>query len=233
MALNYGTAFNNDNSFAYREWLYSDSQLAVPVINLVGSGVTVILNGSYVDPGYTATDDNDGDITGSVVVTGTVDTSTVGIYTLRYNVTNSIGNDAVEVIRLVTVAVVPIKRVVQWDEQQTPDLVCGDNFMNSVTLYSGVTPAVFDLSQADTVKAAIVSIDHSKRLTDVVELSSGGAGSDWANGIVAIDMPESVTADAASGLYKSELAKIEIEVNLVGNSFTWFGTINLIPGYID
>lgn len=103
MALNYGSALNTDNSIAYRPWLFDENQLVVPVITLVGSGVTVNLNDSYVEPGYSATDAVDGDLTGSVVVTGSVDTATAGVYTLRYNVTNSVGNSATEVIRLVTV----------------------------------------------------------------------------------------------------------------------------------
>jgi len=77
--------------------------IVIPVISLVGSGTTINLGDAYADPGYTATDDNDGDITNSVNVTGSVDINTVGTYTLRYNVTNSQGNASAEVIRLVTV----------------------------------------------------------------------------------------------------------------------------------
>lgn len=103
MAIAYGLALNNDSTLAYGAGLFEEVSLSVPVITLVGAGMTVNLNDTFVDLGYSATDENDGDITNSVVVTGTVDTSTAGTYTLRYNVTNSVGNSATEVIRLVTV----------------------------------------------------------------------------------------------------------------------------------
>jgi hypothetical protein len=59
----------------------------------------------FVDPGYTATDSVDGDITGRVRVTGYVDVNNQGTYTLTYTVNDSNGNAAVPQIR--TVAVVP------------------------------------------------------------------------------------------------------------------------------
>ena len=75
-----------------------------PVITLSGSASMSILFGTtYAEPGYTATDDHDGDITGSVVVTGTVDASTTGTYTIRYDVTDSSGNPAVQQVRTVRV----------------------------------------------------------------------------------------------------------------------------------
>lgn len=66
-----------------------------PVISLVGEERAIISFGSeYVDAGYTATDDADGDITASVVVEGTVDTRVFGEYTLTYTAKDSSGNIA-------------------------------------------------------------------------------------------------------------------------------------------
>lgn len=65
-----------------------------PAINLNGSGkMTIFINSSYVEPGYTATDNYDGDITSNVKVDGTVDTSQVGTYELTYSVSDSSSND--------------------------------------------------------------------------------------------------------------------------------------------
>lgn len=83
--------------------IFSETVTSIPVITLVGSAVTINQGDSYIEPGYSATDDNDGVITGNVVVTGSVNSSLPGVYTIRYNVTNSVGNAAAEVIRLVTV----------------------------------------------------------------------------------------------------------------------------------
>lgn len=75
-----------------------------PVITLLGDSVVNISVGdSYTDAGATATDNVDGNITSSIVVTGTVDTNTQGTYTLTYNVSDAAGNAATAVTRTVNV----------------------------------------------------------------------------------------------------------------------------------
>lgn len=74
-----------------------------PVIALVGGNVTIPYNGTYNEPGFTATDTEDGNITGNVVVTGSVDPGNAGQYILRYNVADSQGLAAIERTRTVTV----------------------------------------------------------------------------------------------------------------------------------
>jgi len=56
----------------------------------------------YTEPGYTANDTIDGDITNKVIVKGTVDTAKKGIYEITYTVTNSKGKTTSET-RTVTV----------------------------------------------------------------------------------------------------------------------------------
>ena len=64
-----------------------------PVITLAGqTNMTISVGATYTDPGYTATDNYDGDITGSVTVSGTVDVNTTGTYTIHYDVSDSSGN---------------------------------------------------------------------------------------------------------------------------------------------
>ncbi len=75
-----------------------------PVITLLGDNpASVALGDTYTDAGATAEDDVDGDITANIVVTGSVDTSIVGIYNLAYNVQDAAGNSADEVTRIVNV----------------------------------------------------------------------------------------------------------------------------------
>lgn len=81
-----------------------------PVITLIGnSTINLTVGDSYTDAGASANDNEDGDITNSIVKTGTVDTSTAGTYTIKYNVSDSAGNSASEVTRSVVVVVAPVK----------------------------------------------------------------------------------------------------------------------------
>jgi len=64
-----------------------------PEISLTGaSSVVLTVGDSFTDPGATAIDAVDGDLTSSITITGTVDTSTVGTYTLVYSVFDAAQN---------------------------------------------------------------------------------------------------------------------------------------------
>ena len=78
---------------------------AAPVITLLGtSPVTIIQGDTYADAGATASDAEDGDLTGSIVVGGLpIDTSVVGTYTVTYDVSDSRGKTALQVTRTVIV----------------------------------------------------------------------------------------------------------------------------------
>lgn len=72
---------------------------------------------TFTDPGATATDSVDGDLTSKIVETGSVNNATAGLYTLTYSATDSAGNIGT-VSRVVTVIAAP---VVQTDSTSTPD----------------------------------------------------------------------------------------------------------------
>jgi hypothetical protein len=74
-----------------------------PVITLTGDAtVTLEVGATYTDLGATATDNYDTSVT--VTVGGdTVDTTTVGTYTVTYNASDAAGNNATEVTRTVNV----------------------------------------------------------------------------------------------------------------------------------
>jgi len=98
-----------------------------PVIVLNGSDpMTVEIGSIFTDPGATASDNVDGDITSLIVVSGSVDTSVINEYFLTYNVSDAAGNPAIEVIRTINVV------------DSTPPVITllGDNPVN---LYIGDT----------------------------------------------------------------------------------------------
>ena len=64
-----------------------------PVITLNGANPMVVGFGTvFTDPGATASDGCAGDLTSSIVVTGSVDTNTVGFYALTYTVSDPSGH---------------------------------------------------------------------------------------------------------------------------------------------
>jgi hypothetical protein len=75
-----------------------------PVITLNGDATLHTTFGAkFTDPGPTAIDNIDGDISEKVVITGVVNTEVLGSYTLTYNVKDAAGNAATAVTRTVVV----------------------------------------------------------------------------------------------------------------------------------
>jgi hypothetical protein len=65
-----------------------------PVITIIGDDpATVSLNGTYVDEGATAQDDNDGTVAATVIAND-VDEDLAGSYTVTYSATDKEGNEA-------------------------------------------------------------------------------------------------------------------------------------------
>ncbi|MEI8328226.1 MAG: S8 family serine peptidase [Candidatus Taylorbacteria bacterium] len=77
-----------------------------PIITLVGTNpMSLTVGGSFTDPGATANDNIDGSVI--VIITGSVDTNTVGAYTITYTATDSANNKATAT-RIVNVLPAPI-----------------------------------------------------------------------------------------------------------------------------
>jgi hypothetical protein len=106
--------------------LRSNDQVA-PVIALIGSNLLQIYKGAtFSDPGATVTDNVDA--TRTIAGSGTVNTATVGVYTLTYTATDASGNPAAQVTRVVSVVLNPA-----GDED-------GDGATNEVELTIGTNP---------------------------------------------------------------------------------------------
>ncbi len=102
------TVTDNGNN---RMQQFSDPSIAIakpdfipPKISLKGeTPEVVIINGTYTDAGATALDDTDGDLTSTMEVVSTVDTSKIGSYKVTYTVVDESGNEADPVVRTVLV----------------------------------------------------------------------------------------------------------------------------------
>ncbi len=93
----------------FLDWLpvrvYYTPDSTAPVISLVGTTpVTIEAGAAYTDAGATASDNVDGNITNNISVTGLpVDTSVLGAHAVMYNVSDTAGNAASTVTRVVNV----------------------------------------------------------------------------------------------------------------------------------
>jgi PKD repeat protein len=105
--------------------------ITAPTITLNGNAVVgIIVGDSFTDPGATAVDDVDGDLSPSIVVAGdNVDVNTIGAYVITYNVSDATGNAATEVTRTVNIqAADVIAPVITLNGASTINLTIGDAF---------------------------------------------------------------------------------------------------------
>lgn len=80
----------NENKLE-RKLVIGDNE--IPSISLSGDSViNLYLGDKYYESGYTANDNCDGDITNNVNVVSSVNTSKIGSYTIKYEITDSSGN---------------------------------------------------------------------------------------------------------------------------------------------
>jgi len=80
----------------------------LPVVTLLGdANVSHAKDTAWVDPGAAASDTLDGNLSGQVAISGTMDVNTTGTYVLTYNVFDQAGNAASPVTRTVNVAEPP------------------------------------------------------------------------------------------------------------------------------
>jgi len=142
-----------------------------PVITRNGSAALRITVGdTYTDDGATASDNVDGNLTGSIATTGTVDTTTPGEYTIRYNVSDAAGNTAEEVTRVVTVA---------------PAAVTATGGTNTIVVSHAMNGAIvklFDSSNEQIGLSQIVGIPGTLTFTSV-PVGSGYYVTQTVNGI--------------------------------------------------
>ena len=114
---------NSDGTY-YCELVDNSKDVTPPELRLNGDAeITMAVGTEFVDPGYTATDDYDGDVTNKVVVSGTVNNAKAGTYELTYTVSDTAGNTTSK------------KRTVIFEELGNLDISMG-------SVLDGVTPQI-------------------------------------------------------------------------------------------
>lgn len=84
---------SGNEAVAFRSIIFLDT--TAPVLQLEGSSSVVVKKGdTYKDPGFSARDDIDGDVTKNTLIDTTgVDFNKAGTYTVKYSVTDRAGNE--------------------------------------------------------------------------------------------------------------------------------------------
>ena len=83
-----------------------------PIITLLGDNPYIqYKDASYNEPGFTVIDYSNVDLSNLIDISSNVDTNTLGNYTIKYNVTDPCGNQAIEKIRNVEVIFGPVDAI--------------------------------------------------------------------------------------------------------------------------
>jgi hypothetical protein len=86
-------AVNSLGVVAYVNRTLNVRDVANPTISLIGDAtMNITTQQGFIDPGATATDEQDGDLTSSIVVTDNIDYTKLGTYTVTYTVSDAAGN---------------------------------------------------------------------------------------------------------------------------------------------
>ena len=165
-----------------------------PEITLNGDAeMTVEAGSEFSDPGYTATDNYDGDLTDKVSVTGAVDTSKPGDYEIKYSVADSSKNES------------DVKRTVHVTDTTAPQIkLSGDDFMSvkkgdkySDPGYTATDNCDGDITDSVKVSGDKVDKDKAGKYTVTYEVSDSSGNKAKATRVVSVYDP-AATADTVN-----------------------------------
>jgi hypothetical protein len=175
-----------------------------PIITLVGSPkIDVVVGGTFTDPGTTASDNVDGDITSRVVVAGdAVNVNKAGTYVITYNVSDASANAATQVTRTVTVAEDTVRPVITLNGSASINVTVGGTFTDpGATATDNVdgnisSRIVVAGDTVDTNKEGTYIITYNVKdtannaatqVTRTIVVSAGGNGGGTAAGDIAVN----------------------------------------------
>ncbi len=209
----------------------------IPVITRLGvSPVTVEVGNPYSDSGATASDNIDGNITGSINTTNPVNTSVIATYTVRYNVTDAHGNPAAEVTRTVNVVDHPAPVItsetasgatttsitITWDT---------DHLATSRVIYDTVPHAVLGAPANYGYAFSTLETDTStKVLHHSVTVTGLTPGTTYYLRAVSHGSPESVSSQITQAT--NALPKGSLKVTKTANGGNAIFPMTLTPGSI-
>ena len=217
-----------------RKITYKDT--VPPVITLNGdSETTVVIGTSYEEPGYTAIDDCDGELSDRVVVEGSIDINKCGIYILKYIVKDSVGNQSVLERKVIVADMVPPTITLKGDTAVYVKLgetftdegcVANDNIDGDISDRIIITGSV-DNSKVGQYNLVYQVTDNSGNKTEVIRAVYVYEKQLEAVEIIPGDKIVYLTFDDGPGPYTKQLLDILDKYSV---KVTFFVT-NQYPGY--
>ena len=120
------------------EALFTVQENSQPTISLVGSStINIDVGESFSDPGATAEDNEDGDLTTSIITLGSIDTSVVGTYIVTYAVSDSASN-TFSITRTITVSEAVIAIYFENGTCKCPNATVGETEVINGVTYTAV-----------------------------------------------------------------------------------------------
>jgi peptidoglycan/xylan/chitin deacetylase (PgdA/CDA1 family) len=159
--MTYRVADSSGNVTTVHRVIHYDDPLP-PSITLLGDReVTVYLGREYLEAGWTAEDNFDGDMTEKVKAEGEVDIHTPGKYTITYTLTDTFGNST------------SAKRVVTVEPVPEPEIVVPGEKVIYLTFDDGPgphTPRLLEILKKYDVKATffVVNTKYADLISDIV-----------------------------------------------------------------
>ena len=143
-----------------RDIIYEDKE--GPKIELKGyNPMTIYKSSKYTEPGYSATDGCEGDLTTKVEISSNVDSNTTGTYEITYKVSDSAGN-----VSSVTRTVKVVNRPISGNGNGVIYLTFDDGPSSSIT------PKILDILKDEGVKATFFVIGKSSSLDYLLKRES-------------------------------------------------------------
>lgn len=203
-----------------------------PIITLIGNAEIMIgVGDTFTDPGATALDNEDGEISSNIVVTGSVDVNLAGSYTLAYNVSDAAGNAATEVTRSVTVSMTVVE-----DTEVPVITLLGDAEMMLAVGDSFTDPGATALDNKDGDISANITVTGTVDASTAATYTLAYNVSDAA-GNAAVEMTRTVIVEEAGGGNEpSTAAPVPTEdasdvISIYSDSYTDISDVNTNPAW--
>ena len=135
-----------------------------------GNDITIYQGAEYIDPGYSAVDSKKNNLTSQVVVNGTVDSKTIGTYTLTYQIKNITKTRNINVVAQPSVRTIihlrgdKTMRIKVGQKYIEPGFSTVDTIDGDITSKTNVNKSNLDTSKKGTYRI-IYSVVNSDNIT--------------------------------------------------------------------